>query len=739
MSRSFRHRRNAKPNPHLREGADLVVEGRVARVRFGSDDGAFQVVVIASKAHGQVTAVVRDAALEPGELLSASGRVERHSTGELQLAVKELRRQLPSTEEGLVAYLGSGQISGVGPAMAERIVAAFGDDTLRVLDEEPERLAEVAGLGPKRVASIQEAWGSGQAARDVMIFLRSQGISGAYASRILEAYGQRAVAVVRADPYRLSRDIDGIGFRTADRIAQSMGVALDDLRRARAGVDHILDEAGHSGHVFAPMLTVVESASALLEAPLERVEEAVAQGVADGSLIEDQHDGAPTLYRRARYDEERELARRLAAHAGSACRVPSLSEEALASIEGRLGFTLADGQRRALSHIVGAPLAVLTGGPGTGKTTIVRAVVDAVERHRLRYALAAPTGRAAQRLSESTQREASTLHRLLGFDPRTGRFTRDAREPLETDVVVCDEASMVDQRLMLALTRAMPKGAMLLLVGDNEQLPSVGAGDVLAHVIESGAANVAVLESVFRQGEHSGIVRAAHAIRAGRMEPSSADRGGDYFLVRSSSPETVAERIVTMVTERMPSAFGLDPIDDIQVLVPMHRGPVGTQALNEALQAALGVGGPHLQKGERRLHVGDKVMQRRNDYKLEVYNGDIGRIVAIDVASVSAVVRFGSRHVTYRASDLDSLELAYAITVHKSQGSEFPAVVLGLTMQHYTLLQRHLLYTGVTRAKERLVLVGDPRAFDMAVGSAPGSRRFTALADRVREAFDEIP
>ena len=737
MSRSFRHRRNAKPNPHLREGADLVVEGRVARVRFGSDDGAFQVVVIASKAHGQVTAVVRDAALEPGELLSASGRVERHSTGELQLAVKELRRQLPSTEEGLVAYLGSGQISGVGPAMAERIVAAFGDDTLRVLDEEPERLAEVAGLGPKRVASIQEAWGSGQAARDVMIFLRSQGISGAYASRILEAYGQRAVAVVRADPNRLSRDIDGIGVRTADRIAQSMGVALDDLRRARAGVDHILDEAGHSGHVFAPMLTVMESASALLEAPLERVEEAVAQGVADGTLIEDQHDGAPTLYRRARYDEERELARRLAAHAGSACRVPSLSEEALASVEGRLGFTLADGQRRALSHIVGAPLAVLTGGPGTARrrssarwSTPSKATASATPwRPR-------PGARAA---GESTQREASTLHRLLGFDPRTGRFTRDAREPLETDVVVCDEASMVDQRLMLALTRAMPKGAMLLLVGDIEQLPSVGAGDVLAHVIESGAANVAVLESVFRQGEHSGIVRAAHAIRAGRMEPSSADRGGDYFLVRSSSPETVAERIVTMVTERMPSAFGLDPIDDIQVLVPMHRGPVGTQALNEALQAALGVGGPHLQKGERRLHVGDKVMQRRNDYKLEVYNGDIGRIVAIDVASVSAVVRFGSRHVTYRASDLDSLELAYAITVHKSQGSEFPAVVLGLTMQHYTLLQRHLLYTGVTRAKERLVLVGDPRAFDMAVGSAPGSRRFTALADRVREAFDEIP
>lgn len=737
MSRSFRSRPKPKANPNLREGETLELDGQVLRLRYSSDDGTFQVVVIASGSHGQVTAIVRDAALEAGETVSIGGRIERHESGELQLAVRDLRRSLPSTDEGLVAYLGSGQVPGVGPAMAERIVAAFGADTLHIMENEPERLREVQGLGPKRIAAIKESWGSGQAARDVLIFLRSQGISGAYAKRILEAYGQRAVAVVRGNPYRLSRDIDGIGFKIADRIAHSMGVEADDPRRARAGVDHVLDEASQRGHIYLPLQPLVESASALLEAPVERIEDAVAEGVRDGTLFEDPRDGATVVYRRARYDEERELAQRIAAHAGHTCRVPTLSEELLAAIEARLGFALAPGQRSALRHIVGAPLAVLTGGPGTGKTTIVRAVVDAIERRKLRYELAAPTGRAAQRLSESTRRPARTIHRLLGFDPRTGQFTKGTGERIDADVVVCDEASMVDQRLMLGLVRALAPGSMLLLVGDIEQLPSVGAGDVLAHVIECGAANVAVLDNVFRQAAHSGIVRAAHAVRSGRMEPSVERPDGDYFFVRSSSPEKVAQRVVTMVTERMPKAFGLDPVDDIQVLVPMHRGPVGTQALNEALQAAHGIQGVHLQKGHRRLHVGDKVMQRRNDYKLEVYNGDIGRVVAIDPNQVSALVRFGSRTVTYLANDLDSLELAYAITVHKSQGSEFPAVVMALTMQHYTLLQRHLLYTGITRAKDRLVLCGDARAFDMAVGNARGAQRFTALADRIRDAVHE--
>ncbi|TVR01149.1 MAG: ATP-dependent RecD-like DNA helicase [Deltaproteobacteria bacterium] len=710
-----------------REGQEACVEGVVDRIRFASHDEEFQVLVVRTPSGRSQTVVARGGLFREGEQLRAAGRLKRHRSGDLQLDAERLERPVPATREGIEAYLGSGMIPGVGPTLAAQIVETFGSRTLEILDGSPERLIEVPGIGARRLENITSAWAEQHAVRSIMIFLQGHGISPRFAARIHRAYGAGAVPVVERDPYRLARDIRGIGFLSADRIARSVGIAPDDIRRRRAGLEHVLHEAGLGGHLYLPDPVLLEHAAALLGLAEEHLVAPLDDLVRETRIVRDPIEGQPdALYLRDTFLAEEDVARRVAALQGSTTRIPVPDAHDLEVLERGLPFSLAPGQREALRVLLGAPVGVLTGGPGTGKTTIVRALVGWVARCGARVELAAPTGRAARRLSESTDRPARTLHRLLEFDPARGGFQKGLDDPLDTDLVIVDEASMVDLFLMRALVRALAPGTALLLVGDVEQLPSVGAGDVLRDLIEAATLPVARLDRVFRQAETSRIVDAAHAIRQGMLPEPDTGARGEFFFIRTENSERAAERVVELVTERIPSAFGLSPRTDVQVLTPTHRGPLGTRALNEALGHALGGGasGP-------RFAVGDKVMQTRNNYTLETFNGDIGIVASLDPESGRVAVRFEDREVTYGPEHLDDLDLAWAVTVHKSQGSEFPAVVLVLSTQHYVMLQRNLVYTAVTRARQLLVVVGMERALRMAVDNIRSEPRFTRLSRRL--------
>jgi exodeoxyribonuclease V alpha subunit len=722
-----------------REGDPAEVRGAIERVRYESEDGEFQVLVVRGHRGGDRTVVVRGHALRVGEQVVVHGAVRRHRSGELQVDAERVDRVLPKTVEGIESYLASSGVKGIGPKIARDIVATFGAKTLEVLDGAPARLREVPGIGAKRAASIKESWARATAIREVMIFLQSRGISPAYAVRIHKAYGPRAVRIVEADPYRLARDIRGIGFRIADGIARHSGFSETDPRRVRAGVEFALRTALDDGHTLLPEPLLVETCVGILSVPEEMIGDAIAALVAaDRVARETLEDGSCGYMLTEVRDDEVELASRVARAASNESRIAAPSDADMAYVESRLGFALSRGQARALRDVVGCGVAVLTGGPGTGKTTIVKAALGLVKRQRRRVLLAAPTGRAAKRLSESTSEEARTIHRLLGFDPRLGTFTKCEDDPIDTDLLVVDEASMLDQSLALAVIRALPRGASLLLVGDVEQLPSVGAGNVLRDVIGSDVVTVARLDDIFRQAADSEIVSCAHAIRRGELATPSTSAKGEYFFIEASEPERAIEAVRRVVVERMPHAFGLSPIADIQCLTPMNTGALGTRALNAALQSALGIGGPALVRGERRLHAGDKVMQVRNNYDLDVFNGDIGVIRSIDTESLKAIVEFDGRAVEYGTDALDELTLAYAVTVHKSQGSEFRGVVLVLTTHHFKLLQRNLLYTAVTRARERLVIVGSKRALRMAIDSVAGVERFTLLRRRIADAVRRV-
>jgi exodeoxyribonuclease V alpha subunit len=708
------------------------VHGVVARLRWESDDRSAQIAVLRT-AEGDVVVKARSQTLDVGEPVEVTG-VARRWRDEVQLVADIVRRELPVTRAGVVAWLGSGVIRGVGPAMAERIVAAFGERTLEVLETSPERLQDIEGIGPARARAIATTWREKAADRETQLYLQSHDIAPNLAGRIIRHYGARTVGVLRNDPYQLARDIRGVGFRTADRIAQALGLARSDPKRVRAGVEHTLLVALDDGHLFLPRRGLVEHAAAVLEideAPVAaRVDELVAAGV----LVREAAADDDRIWSRRAHSTECLLAEHLRRLGHASTRVPPLRDAALRAVEHELGLTLADGQRDALERLAGPGVCVLTGGPGTGKTTIVRALVRHLESARLRVELAAPTGRAAQRLSASTGREARTLHRALEYEPRGGEFARNALNPLECDVLVVDEASMLDADLALAVVDALRTGATLVLVGDVEQLPPVGPGDVLRDVIASDAVPVARLRRVFRQAAGSRITACAHAILAAELLEGDRDAGGEYFLVRAESPDAALETVERAVCERLPAAFGLDPVRDVQVLVPTHGGPIGTQALNRRLQARL-FGerdeGSVVRRADVCFGLGDKVMQRRNNYDHDVYNGDIGHVCAVDVAARRVTVRYDGREVPYVEDEIEQIELAYAITVHKSQGSEFRAVVVVLTTHHFKLLQRNLLYTAVTRARERLLLVGMTRAFRMAIDDVAGTRRNTALAARI--------
>jgi exodeoxyribonuclease V alpha subunit len=674
------------------------------------------------------------AGVQPGENLRVSGRwVDDRKYGR-QFRVESFLGVQPSTLVGIEKYLGSGLVRGVGPGLARKLVQHFGIDTLRVIDEEMGRLREVPGLGRVRIAAIRDAWRQQRGVRDVMVFLQSHGVGAAFAARIHKKYGARAVAVVKGDPYRLARDVAGIGFRSADRIAMSLGLQRDAPRRLEAGVLFALDQAAEEGHCFVPCARLLETAAALLEVDEGAVPPALERLAAAQQVVVEGSGADAAVYATPLHAVETAVARRLQRLlAAPPRRRPLDAGAAIRGFEAASGLHLAAAQRRAVQRALEAKVLVVTGGPGTGKTTLVRGILHIQEQHGVRVQLCAPTGRAAKRLSEATGRPARTLHRLLEWSPREHLFQRDAESPLDADAVVVDEVSMLDLMLLHHLLKALPPEAQLLLVGDADQLPSVGAGAVLADLVASGAVETVRLDEIFRQEGRSAIVTNAHRIRDGEppLLPPAGERA-DFVFVERHAPEALRATLRTLVVERLPAGLGVDPRADVQVLVPMHRGPLGATALNADLQAALNPGGVPI--GTSGLRVGDKVMQVRNNYELEVYNGDLGRIEAWDEAERVAHVRFDERAVAYEIGDLPELVLAYACTVHKSQGSEYPVVVVVLHRQHHVMLQRNLLYTAVSRARRQVVLLGERRALETALRNDRVQRRHTLLAERLRKA-----
>ena len=680
-----------------------------------------------------VTVVGACPTLWVGETLKAEGHWVRHKKHGLQFQADTMTCIPPSSATGIERFLAGGMIKGIGKVTAKRLVKHFGDDTLRVIEKESIRLKEVEGIGPKRRTLIKESWEEQKGIRDVMIFLQSHGIGTAKAARIVRQYRHHAIGLIRQNPYRLCEDIWGIGFKTADAVATSIGIPPQSELRARAGLVHVLDTLADEGHCFCPEPELLLQTEALLEIPVEVLTAAMHNQIEAGALIRD----AQRIYRRDLHDAETGVAEKLA-HLQNARRAfkPIDADKAVDWAEKTIGFDLAGEQRGALVMALTEKVSIITGGPGVGKTTIIRALVDVFKARRLRVLLAAPTGRAAKRMEEATGHEAKTLHRLLRFMPATRHFEHDADTPLEGDVVILDEVSMMDISLMHNFLQALPDAACVVFVGDVDQLPSVGPGNVLNDLIDSDVIPCARLETIFRQEAGSSIVQNAHRINHGEfIETSVGDDLSDFYFVQATDPDHAVSLMLNLVTKRVPERFGLNPINDIQVLTPMRKNQLGADNLNTLLQEALNPSGPSVQRFGRHYRRGDRVMQIRNNYDKEVFNGDIGRIVHVDMVDQIVKIDYDGRTVPYDFAELDEVVHAYACSIHKSQGSEYPAVVILLMTQHFKLLQRNLLYTAITRGRRLVVLVGSRKALAIAIHNNEIKLRRTGLRERVKAAI----
>ena len=717
-----------------------TIQGLLERITYYNEANDFVVAKLHEEGKRELTTIVGTlSGIKLGESLRLTGRwVQNKRFGE-QFQVERFEITVPATLYGIQKYLGSGLIKGIGPIMAERIVKKFGLNTIEIIEKKPERLSEVDGIGPKRVAMISRAWEEQKEIKEIMIFLQGHGVSAAYSAKIYRHYGNRAIEVVKGNPYRLAQDIQGIGFITADRIAQNIGIASDSIIRVKAGLLYVLNELSEEGHVFYPENLLIPKAKEILKIGQEIIAEAMTELSKEREIfLEDIQiaGNGRAVYLASFYVAERGIAQGLRRLRESPSHIrPIHPEKAIDWIQKKLNIELAQRQKEAILLAARSKVMIITGGPGTGKTTLIKAILRIFQQLKLRIFLSAPTGRAAKRMSEATGWEAKTIHRMLEYSPRRGSFQKDQDDPLEADVVIIDEASMVDTLLMYHLLKAIPSQAHLILVGDVDQLPSVGPGNVLRDTIDSSIFTVVRLTEIFRQAQESMIVVNAHRVNQGEfpiLKEIEGKESSDFFFIEEEDPDKILNKIITLCSERIPQRFGFHPVRDVQVLTPMHKGLIGVSNLNLELQKRLNPDSFGITLGNRHLKLGDKVMQIVNNYDKDVFNGDMGWIAKIDQEDRELTIDFDGRLVTYDFSALDEIVLSYAISIHKSQGSEYPAVIMAVSTQHYILLQRNLIYTGITRARRLVVLIGTQKALAIAIRNNKPQLRFTHLSERLR-------
>ena len=724
------------------------ITGIVEKVSFFSESSGFSVLRLSKNGERDaVTVVGYVAAVNLGQHVEAVGCWHNDKTWGLQFKATTLGVIPPDTLESMTKYLTSGMVKGIGPHLAKVMLKAYGMEVFTVIEDHPEQLLGLPGIGKKKLKQIVAAWAEQRAVKKIMLFLHSHGVSTSRIARIFRLYGDDAVAMVSANPYRLVHDIPGIGFKSADQIARNIGIPADSSLRARAGICHALQELSLEGHCRVPEPMLLVACRRLLNIPEPVLEEALAQELSIGTVVAVEDEGAKSYYLRSLFRAERGVAKSIGRIMPGTLPWGTLDlATVIPEAEKSSAIELSESQRSAVALALLSKFTVITGGPGVGKTTIINTILDILDTEELKVLLCAPTGRAAKRLSEATGMEAKTIHRLLEYDPHARDFRRGSSYQLEADLIIVDEASMIDVVLMNRLLAAISSRSALIIAGDVDQLPPVGPGFVLADMINSGALPVVRLTEIFRQAESSMIIVNAHRINCGELPfPSpqavAVDEGAaelsDFYVVPSGSTADILRRLLLVVAERIPARFGMEPLRDIQVLTPMNKGVLGTKALNTLLQQSLNpYAARKIVRFETTYAEGDKVIQMVNNYDKEVFNGDIGRITRVDEEESVLWVEYDGREVLYESGELDEIALAYAITIHKSQGSEYPAVVIPLSMQHFTLLERNLIYTAVTRAKKLVMIIGDPQALAMAIGNKRSSQRLTGLADLLAEGTD---
>ncbi len=719
------------------------LSGQIERITYTSEEDGFTIAKV--KVYGRhdlITVVGNLMAPMPGEILKMRGEWANHPIYGEQFKIVHYKTAVPASVYGIQKYLGSRLIKGIGPVMAKRIVRKFGKKTLDIIENDIEKLSEVDGIGKKRIGMIKKAWDEQKEIREVMLFLQTHGVGSGYATKIFKQYGDHSIEMVKNNPYRLATDIFGIGFITADSIALKLGFSKNSELRAEAGILYILNQLADEGHVYYPYEALVIKCHEVLGVDANIIINAFSTISQDNRIviedlnekIDEFKENNKAVYLAKFHVCETSISTRLKILINAPKSIRKIdSDKAIEWIQKRLAIRLATKQVDAIKCAVKNKVMVITGGPGTGKTTIINAILKIFSGLKIKIMLAAPTGRAAKKMSETTGHEAKTIHRMLEYSIQKGGFQKNEEKPLDCDLLVLDEASMIDTILMHYLLKAVPPKATLILVGDVNQLPSVGAGNLLNDIISSGAVPTVELNEIFRQAKASQIILNAHKINNGILPSFENDVPmNDFYFIRQEDPQKVLEIILELTNTRIPRRFGLDPVEDIQVLTPMHRGVVGAVNLNIELQKKLNPRQDDIIRGDRSFRVNDKVMQIRNNYDKEVFNGDIGKITSILTDDQEVIIAFESRYVTYDFSDLDEIALAYAVSVHKSQGSEYPAVVIPILTQHYVLLQRNLIYTAVTRGRDLVVMVGTPKALAIGVNNDKTQKRFTYLKHRLR-------
>jgi exodeoxyribonuclease V alpha subunit len=714
----------------------ITLEGSIERISFNNEENHFTIARLKIKGEKDTIPVIGHLfSVSPGEVLKINGYFEQHPKYGRQVRIESYESIIPATVPGIEKYLGSGLVKGIGPEMAKRIVKQFGLMTLDMIEKDIRQLSQVEGIGPKRIAQIKEAWKEQKEIRRIMIFLQGYGVSTGLATKIFKTYGQKAVSRIKENPYGLAADIFGVGFLTADRIAQKMGMEKNAPARLQAGLIYILHQRAEEGQVCLPEEDLIKAASQQLEVDSSQLL-AVLRELIQKKELRTQQGGTGNILIFLPYLDlsEEGISRRIQILLKNKLKIDRNTDAIISLVEKAFRLTLSGQQKEAVQKALSQKLLIITGGPGTGKTTVIRSILEIFKRLGRRCVLMAPTGRAAKRLSEVTHYPAATIHRGLGYHPKLGGFQKNEEHPLSADLVVIDEASMVDTYLMFHLLSAVPDQAVLILVGDVFQLPSVGPGNVLSDLIQSERISVVQLNRIFRQGEGSLIVVNAHRIHQGDMPILAKEDGNktqDFYFLDQEEPEKAARWILELIQDKLPKRYGIDPLQDIQVLTPMYKGVVGAENLNQFLQQHLNKDLRSVQRGTRLFKVGDKIMQIRNNYDKDVYNGDIGRLAKIDRENQEILVNFDGRFVGYDYSELDDLVLAYAISIHKSQGNEYPAVIVPIMIQHFILLQRNLIYTAVTRAKRVVVLVGTKKALAIGIKNNKPQLRHSFLKERL--------